>query len=313
MIDGSSHAALKRLLELFPPEANTDSAFYVLLDCTEDKSALAELHSLFFELEACGLFDKSCGQDMADKGPLLVRIPFDGRAREWMARDDVLRGTAMFLFSPLDFPKLCLHLKALLKCGTEYGQRLLFRFYDDNILYAALEGGFRPAFHMLAAFDAVALNIVDARNIRKWVLIRNEMPPEALPARMTITHEDLEFFQTAAMRYKMRDYIAGNFESLLHIGKRSPRAYSCDRFTVMELVCDAARAISDTLYEETCERLVRLETEFGINDFGMLLKVDKLLFDASLDELEECRAIVEAGGGDASSRLRDILAARERI
>ena len=45
----------------------------------------------------------------------------------------------------------------------------------------------------------------------------------------------------------------------------------------------------------------------------MLLKVDKLLFDASLDELEECRAIVEAGGGDASSRLRDILAARERI
>lgn len=182
MIDGSSHAALKRLFELFPPEANTDSAFYVLLDCTEDKSALAELHSLFFELEACGLFDKSCGQDMADKGPLLVRIPFDGRAREWMARDDVLRGTAMFLFSPLDFPKLCLHLKALLKCGTEYGQRLLFRFYDDNILYAALEGGFRPAFHMLAAFDAVALNIVDARNIRKWVLIRNEMPPEALPA-----------------------------------------------------------------------------------------------------------------------------------
>lgn len=294
-----------------------EEQMYILLDAAVDKKRISDLYALCPEVEGAFLFCADNLRDLAACGPFLARIPIQDCVIEWVQDANTRPQTAIMCFSPFSLHDLSKYLNGFLQVQAEYGQWLLFRFYDKVILYEALkENAFRPITAVLSAFSKIIFPVCDEWNVHKWVIIKNKLEACLDATHPTITHEDIEAFSSRQVKRLILSHLVGNRELFsIHECKtnRKSLVYARDNLEITEIMAEAAYRVGDELYEETCDRLCNLEQAYSLNSFEELTRVDLLLYAATEEKQRRFGTILRDVDRDIHLRIRDCLAIKGEL
>lgn len=304
-------------VEEFSCPLNGEEQMYILLDAAVDKKRISDLYALCPEVEGAFLFCKDNLRHLAACGPFMARIPQPEKLFEWVRDVNTRPQTAIVFYSPFSLFALCEHLNRHLQIQTEYGQQLIFRFYDSVILYEALNiNPFSAIRTVLSPFSRTIFSVCDEWNVNKWVIIKNRQDACLDTTSSTITHDDIDAFISSQARRLILSYLTSNREQFSIcecVIEREPLVYARDNVEITEITAELAYRIGDELYEETCDRLTKLEQMYSLDSFEALTRVDLLLYGATDEEQRHFDAILQDVDRDIHLRIRNCLAIQREL